>query len=50
MNSPPDMLLVLGLYMEVNLYFLNVCPFDCTTIAGSGKVEPINLRLTKPVG
>ena len=26
----------------------NVCPFDCTAIAGSGKVGPLNLRLTTP--
>ena len=23
--------------------FLNVCPFDCTAVAGSGKVGPVNL-------
>ena len=22
--------------------FLNVCPFDCTAVAGSGKVGPVN--------
>ena len=29
--------------------FLNVCPFDYTTVVGSGKVGPVN-RLTTPVG
>ena len=28
---------------------LNVCPFDCTTFARSGKVGPLNLGLTMPV-
>ena len=29
--------------------FLNVCPFDYTAVAGSGKVGSVN-RLTTPVG
>ena len=29
--------------------FFNVCPYDYTAIAGSGKVGPVN-RLTTPVG
>ena len=32
-------LLVLSLYKEVYLQILNVCPFDCTAVAVSGKVE-----------
>ena len=28
--------------------FLNVCPFDYTAVAGSGKVRPVN-RLTTPI-
>ena len=32
-------LLVLSLYKEDYLQFLNVCPFDYTAVAGSGKVE-----------
>ena len=27
-----------------NYKFLNVCPFDCTPVAGSGMAEPLNLR------
>ena len=27
-----------------------VCPIDCTTVAGSGKVGPLNFRLTAPLG
>ena len=30
--------------------FLNVCPFDCMTVVGSGKVLPLNLRVTTLVG
>ena len=43
---------VLSLHMEVYLFyfFLNVCPFDCRTVDGSGKVGPLNLKLTTPVG
>ena len=26
--------------------FLNVCPFDYTTVAGSGKVGPVNWLIT----
>ena len=29
--------------------YLNVCPFDYTAVAGSGKVGPVN-HLTTPVG
>ena len=29
--------------------FLNVCPFDYTAVAGSGKVGPVNWLIT-PVG
>ena len=35
-------LLVCCLYKEVYLKKLNVCPFDYTTVAGSGKVGPVN--------
>ena len=42
-------MLVLGLH--VGIYkCLMVCPFDCTAVAESGKVGPINLRLTTPFG
>ena len=38
------------LYIRRFIYkFLNVCPFDYTAVAGSGKVGPVN-RLTTPVG
>ena len=30
--------------------FLNVCTFDCTNVAGSGKVWTLNLTLFTPVG
>ena len=33
--------------MRFNYKILNVCPFDYTTVAGSGKVWPVN-RLTTP--
>ena len=42
-------LLVCFLYKEVYLQFFNVCPFDYTAVAGSGKVGSVN-RLTTPVG
>ena len=42
-------LLVCCLYKEVYFKKLNVCPFDCTAVAGSGKVGPEN-RLIIPVG
>ena len=29
------------LYKEVYLQFLNVCPFDYTVVAGTGKVGPV---------
>ena len=35
-------LLVCCLYKEVYLQFFNVCPFDYTAVAGSGKVGPVN--------
>ena len=36
-------------YLRRFIYkFLNVCPFDYTAVAGSGKVWPVN-RLTTPV-
>ena len=51
MTSPNEMdvgpwFLYGGLFMK----YLSVCPFDCTTILGSGKVEPFKFRLTTPVG
>ena len=43
-------LLVCCLYKEVYIYkFLNVCPFDYTTVAANGRVGPVN-QLTTPVG
>ena len=36
-------LFVLGLYVEV-------CPFNWTTVVGSGNIWPLNLRLTTPIG
>ena len=42
-------LLVCCLYKEVYLQILNVCPFDYTAVAESGKVGPIN-RLITPAG
>ena len=36
-------------YEKSALQFLNVCPFDYTAVAGSGKVDPLT-RLTTPVG
>ena len=35
-------------YRSILFTIFNACPFDSTTIAGSGKVGPIN-RLTTPV-
>ena len=35
-------LLVWCLYKEVYLQIFNVCPFDYTAVAGSGKVGPVN--------
>ena len=35
-------LLVCRLYKEVYLQILNVCPFDCTAVVGSGKVGPVD--------
>ena len=35
-------LLSIQMYMEVYLQILNVCPFDYTAVAGSGKVWPVN--------
>ena len=35
-------LLVCCLYKEVYLLIFNVCPFDYTAVAGSGKVGPVN--------
>ena len=44
-------LLVLSLYKEDYLrFFLNVCPFDYTTFAVSGKVGYPLTDLTTPVG
>ena len=31
-----------GMKFILSFYFLNVCPFDFTTVAGSGKVGPVN--------
>ena len=42
MTSPLGWLLVCCLYKEVYLHFLNVCPFDNTTLVGSGKVGLVN--------
>ena len=42
MTSPLGWLLVCCLYKEVYLQILNVCPFDYTAVAGSGKVGPVN--------
>ena len=42
MTSPFGLLLVCCLYKEVYLQILNVCPFDYTGVAGSGKVGPVN--------
>ena len=34
--------LVLGLYIEVYLlFFKNICPLECTTVVGSGKLQPL---------
>ena len=33
-----------------SFFFFNVCPVDCTVVAGSGKVGLLNFRLTTPVG
>ena len=30
--------------------YINVCPFDCKAVSGSGKVRPLNLRFTTQVG
>ena len=40
----------LGFCMEVYWYIFNVCPYDCTTIAASWKVGPVDLMLAAPVG
>ena len=51
MTSPPEMAVCLrSLYGGLFYKFLNVCPFDCTAIAGGEKIGPLNLRLTTPVG
>ena len=42
MTSPLGWLLVCCLYMEVYFQIINVCPFDYTAVAGSGKVGPVN--------
>ena len=42
MTSPLGWLLVCCLYKEVYLQIFNVCPFDYTAVAGSGKVGPVN--------
>ena len=34
--------MVCCLYKEIIYKFLNVCPFDYTAVAGSGKVGPLN--------
>ena len=36
-----------GVYIMRFIYKLNVCPFDYTAVAGSGKVGPV-YRLTTP--
>ena len=43
------LLLVCCLYKQVYLHFLNMCPFDYTAVAGTGKIGPVN-RFTIPVG
>ena len=42
MTSPLGRLLVCCLYKEVYLQMFNVCPFDYTTVAGNGKVGPVD--------
>ena len=33
-----------------NYFFLHFCHFDCTAVAGCGKVGHLNIKLTAPVG
>ena len=42
MTSPLGVAVVCCLYKEVYLQILNVCPFDYTAVARSGKVGPVN--------
>ena len=41
---------LVSLWKVIYNFVLNVCPFDCKTVAGSGKAVYWNFRLTKPVG
>ena len=34
----------------MNFFVFELCPFDCRTVAGSGKVGPLSLWLTTPAG
>ena len=49
-------LLAIDEYREIHFILLiffnfsNVCPFDCANVAESGKVGPLNLRVTTLVG
>ena len=49
MASPLWLVLVLGLYKEDYLQILNVCPFDYTAFAVSGKVGILQTDLNIPV-
>ena len=43
--------MVLGLlYGDLFYKFLNVCPFDCTAIAGKAKVGPLKPQVNHTVG
>ena len=43
MTSPLGVAVCLFVYIRRFIYkFLNVCPFDYTAVAGSGKVGPVN--------
>ena len=44
-TSPPE--IAVSPWSLLLITFFNVCPFDCTTAAGSGEVLPFNLRLTR---
>ena len=37
-------------YMEKEVFFSNVCPFDCAAVVGSVMKWPLNIRFTIPVG
>ena len=49
MISLPEMTVSLLPPNEGLLWIFNVSPFDCTTVAESGKAEPLILRLITPV-